>query len=997
MSAPFDLELVEEIRAAGGDPSRLAALGERLAAEHARIDDALHEAVRWIDDGFFVEAVAYSEDAGNLVRRGRAVDDAIARITLDATRLPGALDRRRLDRLDVAYADVASIEDLLATHRRSNLSRASADDRLDAIDAIRRRHRVHPGWSADAEALERLAVSELERDVQQAAAREDAEALDALHRRIARRNWGRDLPDRVVATLRDTREVLRRRRIAGLAEDLASRLHRAFAAMDASEVAAIEAEWRSLTSPDGTGGGAVGASTVEAAESAFRWLATHREAEASDRRAAETIAELERLLDAGSTLEELRACRRRLDEVGGALPVRLSTRLESLELRADAAGRTRRRRRFAVTGALVLATISGAAYVAWRIDRDRRSMESIEEVARRVDRAEYERAEALLAELALEGGSEAFWSGDARLRFLEIEANARNAIADSKERSRRLDSALIEIASGLESDRADDPERETRLAELGRLQAIADAAGDADEPRLAGPRSEISARIDAISRRAAAQLRGNLLEIESAFAALATTGPESGPDEIVAERAALAALAADAASISIDPAAGPTELEAARSLRERLERRLAAATRRGESLESFDRRLRELPRSPDERIFLERYRTFVDEHGDVLAARGRLIDFEDGLAAAELAEAVAHWRRTASRSILATTPLDDPWHPADVPAARTLRAILAEHLSLHPRSPYASAAEELATLADSIAALRTDPGGPDDPAGIVAAELRATGFDELLRVPLANGGFVYRKAGGERVFDNALSQSGDLVVPAGRLLPRTDVSSPAAGGVERTMPATLLDSWLPRIENAPGSRVRGELLGLAAAAAAAEEADPMLQLAFLEAIHRVLARLPITGVDASQRPSKLWLDELDRRTPPTTPADWAADSPRGREALAAPRRLARLALSSMPDAAASQDRSLAAWTNLRDALQARSVAGVVEPDASADAWRFVGLGAGGAVGARGRIEGSVVVEGRGGGAAFVPVEIDDGVAVFLGPEPPPAPHLVFVR
>ena len=87
---------------------------------------------------------------------------------------------------------------------------------------------------------------------------------------------------------------------------------------------------------------------------------------------------------------------------------------------------------------------------------------------------------------------------------------------------------------------------------------------------------------------------------------------------------------------------------------------------------------------------------------------------------------------------------------------------------------------------------------------------------------------------------------------------------------------------------------------------------------------------------------------------------------------------------------------------LRDKLdegQPGSLSGLphTAPDASADAWRVVGLGAGGAVGARGRIEGSVVVEGRGGGAAFVPVEIDDGVAVFLGPEPPPAPHLVFVR
>ena len=990
----FDTDLEQDIRRAGGDPRRLAELSDRLVAEHARIDEALRTASRWIDEGAFVEAVGYSEDAGNLVRRGRAVDDAIARISLDAVRLPGALDQRLLDALDVAYADVAAIEDLLAIHRRLALAGASTDERLEALDPIRRRHRRHRGWWVDSDELEAAALEALGREADAALAISDEAALERLHERLSRRHWGREIPDRLADILRSAREDLRRRRIAAEAEGLAARLHRAFAGMDAEAVAAIEPEWRRLAAPDGTAGAAIAPAVVESAESAFRWLASQREAERADRRASEAIAELERLLDADAPLEELRACRGRIADAGGVAPARLAGRLAAAEHRDELAARRRRRRRVAGIAGTVAIGVSIAAYVAWRVDRDRRSLDSIEEVARRVDRGEFERAEILLAELEAAATGEGFWSDANRTRWLELEGDAREAIAASKERSRRLDAALAEVERGLEADRTGDPERPDRRAELGRLQAIlASVEGAGEDPRLAGPRSEIDARIDAISRREIAALRGRLLELEQALAAVPTVGPDGSPEAAEQERNALAALAVEATAIAADPGAGPAESDAARSILARLERRIAAAERRRDSLESFAALRDRLGRASEEIAFLESYEALLERHGDVLAARGELAAHEDGLLAARRAEAVAHWRRTAARSILAATPLDDPWHPADAASARTVGAILAEHLSRHPRSPYAAPATALVELAEAFSRPIRSVGDPDDPAGLVGAALRASGWGDLLRVPLANGGFVYRKAGGEGVFDNALASSGDLGVPAGRLLPRTDTTSPASAAPQRTMPARLLEAWLPRIENAPASRVRGELLGLVEAAAAADESDSMLQLAFLESLHRLLAMLPTPGVPGED-PARTWLDRLDRRTPPARPVDWAADGPLGREELATPRRLARLALASMPDPAAAREASAAAWSALRDELRACSVAGVLAPTNSGGGWRFVPVGAGGEPR---RLEGLIVVEGNGAAATFMPVEIEQGAAVFLGPEPPPAARLVFVR
>lgn len=994
MTDGFDIALAREIDRAGDDPSRLLPLRERLVAEHARIDAALLEADRWIGEGCFVEAVAYSEDAGNLVRRGRAVDDALARISLETEGVPEALDRRRLERLDVAYADVASIEALLVDHQRLALSNASVDDRIDALDRIRQRHRAHRGWTHDSDALERVALEESMRDAERAAATEDSEALDALHRRLSRRHWGRDVPVDLAKTIDGTRERLRRRLVSEQAKSLADRLHQAFAAMDAAEVAAIEPQWRRLASPDGTAGGAIDPSLVESADSAFRWLASSREAEVLDRRAAEAIVEIERLLDASAPVAELRACRDRIFAAGGSPPPHLARRVEAVEERTARAVRRRRNRRLAGVASVIALAIGGASYVAWRVEVDRRALESIEEVDRRVRRGEFDRASAMLSELERADVVEGFWNDDAKQRWIEMEGSARTAIADAQARALRLESALGELSAGLDSDREGDPDRPDRLLELRSLEAIANAAGDRDEPRLVATRAEIDSRIGAVLQARAADQRARLLAAEADLSPIPITGPGGTVAEAAEEQRRLEALGGRVDSLAAESETDRRESEAARSLRDRIDRRIAAAARREEALATFEQRRRELVRSMDEAAFLDRYRTLVEEHGDVLAAQGSLIAFERGLADARLADAVAHWRRTSSRSILAASSIDDPWHPTDRASARTIGAILGEHLSRHPQSPHAAAAGRLSSYVEEIARVPTSGGEPDDLAGIVSAQLRSTGFDELLRVRLANGGFVYRKAGGSGVFDNALAHSGELILPAGRLLPRTDTTSPAAGAPEPTMPAQLLQQWLPRIENASGSRVRAELLGLIAAAASAEESDPMLQLAFLEALHRVAAETPLIGTAMDATPERSWLDELARRSPPSNPVDWAADAPRGREELGPARRRARLALATMPDAERERERGAAMWSSLLEELSPRSVIGVVEPIAGTESWRFLPVGAGG--GSR-AVSGRVVMEGLDGAATFVPIDIDGGDAVFLGPQPTPAPRLVFDR
>lgn len=977
----FDATIVEEVQAAAVR-SRLAqedgTLKQRLVAELDRIADACEVADRWLKQGRLAEAVRYCLDAANLVKRGLEAEALLAALGRDAASSPWlrslpphrGLDHRVLERLNVAHVDLAANEELFAEHLESALGAAPPLDRLAALDRLRARQPRLAALAEEADALEEIVLRTLRIEADAAANRRDATALADIASSISGRGWGRKLPSELSEGIAKARASLEREASQREAQAVAAEVHLAFAAMDRAALERLEGRWKSLRSV---------AQEREASDAAFRWLEATRASEATDLEAARLVAELERVLDSGGDLTQARSLARNLDRLGRTSPARITSRLHALEARAEDDRRRRRRQRALIAAVVVIVVGGGSAWFAMRLLAERHALEQAERLGELVEQSEFAAAATLLQELdAANTAEDPLWPS-ARARYESIVSDASIAIGEHD----AAEAAALELVAGIDAVLAETAGEGLAESSRGILERSLRQI-DALDPDLGIPgrgerQRELRARITELDTRRAAAARAQLGEFGRRADAIATPDPGAGADQLEATRLAIASLAEEIRGVSESIAVSASEEAAAKAMLDRLAARENTLSMRLEGLADLERLQRELAaESLDESRYLAGYRRLLADHGAVLAARGVLTTYEAGLAAAEAGVAVRHWRETASRSIRAASEVGS-FHPETRQEARAMNAAVGSHLSLFPGSPHADEARRFRSYLDRIDAL---PEGAAGERAMVTTGLLDSGFLDLLRVPLANGGFVYRRSGGRNAFDNAVSNRGELSVPAGRLLPRTGVESTPAGVAEETSASKLLREWLPRIESANAESVRVQLLGLIEATNRLREEDPRLQLAFLQVLWRLHDRLPGPNAGVAKR----WLEDLDAGRIGGTGGDFLERAPEGRDSIADIRRLDRLAMSEAPDAErlAAADRDW--WNDLAAGLAPLAASGTLVPAGPDGPLR--------------RAEGGgtfVILVDRGGVAVMVPVVFDGDIASFAGAAPPPAPVQCFQR
>lgn len=973
------LRLLGEIDALGGgargdDPIRSRVDGElrRLAALLRRCDELLAA-------GLLTEAIALAEDCGGLVRQAAALSARIA-ANPSLRRDAAAIDAAALERLNLAYVRWNSHADAWRSLRAESLAAAVGEGdpprRLAALDRLRQLDRRNPAIPPQVDLLEGAVLAELA--ARAGAAGEDLAALEAVLAAVRSRPWVLSLPAALGRGLPQRVERLRAARSAAEAAALAEEIHAAFAAMDRAALERLEARWRRRES-EGLVADAHAASLVAGA---FAWLEAARSRESLDLEAAKLAADLEVALDADAPLAELESLASRAARTARPLPPRVELRLEARRERESQERIRRQRRRAGLVAALLL---SATALAAWILVEDSRRRD-LEQAASQLDSlvagGDLAAAAALLSALEesppppprLFPASAASLAASRQRASEEVKAAADRRLA--------REARLAAIAEALADPDAPDASLEEAL------RALAAAAEHSDPEAIAAIREQeaaASGRLAARRLAESARFRSALAEHERAAAALPQPPPDASAAAISESIAAAAALAelvrADLAAARIEDA----ERFAADSLIDRLEARRLSLERRLAALGSFEERLAAIERlDGDEAAFEAGLRELLSAHGDLLAARGSLGAFESAAEAARAGLAVKAWREGASRLCRVASPSGDPWHPADRESARSIVRALEEHLRSFRESPHAEAAERLRSHAAALAEL---PDRAENAAALLRQRLLASGFADLHRVPLAGGGFLYRRlSDSSDPFDRAVLSEGDLRI-APSLLPRwASPSAAAAGAVEETLPSQLLRRWLPRIEAAEASGSVAALLGLAADAARSSDADPMLQLAFLRTIWSASQGLPGPGLDRGGA----WLEDLRLGRHGDLSIDWARRAPEGRQALSELRRRAARALAEAPSAEEAALERARWWSGLVASLDPLAPAGVLRPAESGGAWRVIGP-------ARARGEGWILVRGAARSFSLVPVRLADSGPLVDGPSPPPAPHQVFSR
>ena len=969
----FDPEIVELVRTAASR-RRLSdddgSLARRLGEEIERIAEAVETALGWIDEGLLSEAVAYSLDAGNLVKRGLAIEALLASFAEEtagrawlATIPPHrGLDRRGLERLNVAHADAAAVEDRLAEHRLSATSGASPLERIAVLDRLRAKLPRSPALAAEADDLERAIDRGLRANLARADERDDLLEIEQIRSVIASRSWAARIPENLGPEVDAVRRRLVDRADGVRRDELASGIRAAFAAMDREALESLEPRWKRL----GGGGDA-------AVDSAFRWLEAQRSADAADLEAAKLVAELEQILDAGRGLADAEPIASAISRLSRTPPGRIAARLEALRARDLDERRRRRRRRVLVVGGSVVVVVAGAAWLSVRMIEQQAALSSAAAAGDLAERGDFVRASELLEELAASDRRADTLLPSARDRYdamvseatLAIEANAR-AVAEAQAILADADAIAVSVDEIA-------PLAAQRLAVESALRKLATI----DEGSLAESRrsreTELSARLDSIDRRLAESLRQAVADLDRQAAAIAMPVPGVLPQSLYDALEALEGLAGVARErLAEITAAGAVEQAAAEALLDRLAARREAIVARIAALEAMDRILAELAaETDDESRFLARYETLLADHGAVLAARGLLEAHERGLEAARAGGAIRHWREVASRSIRAASG-DGGWHPEARGDARAISAAIAEHLARFPASPHREAALAHRAYVDRLAGL---PGQSESQREAIVDALYDSGYAALFRTPLSNGGFVYRREGGNGPFDFAIANEAELAAPPNRLVPRTNVPAQPSGQTVETTPSRLLAEWIPRIEAADAASVRATLLGLLAEASRAKEDDPLLQLAFMRMLWRTLDTLP----GPTEAAAAGWLGDLAGARIGPRGVDFLERAPEGRPALADARRLALLAIAEAPDARRLAEGESRWWQRTTEGLAPAAASGTLVPVGPDGPLRLH----------RGRGDWTLVATRD--GVELVRTSFEDGFASFAGTAAPPAP------
>lgn len=971
--------LLGEIDALAAEPRVGEPIRDRVDGELRRLGPLLRRCDELLAAGLLPEAIALAEDCGGLVRQAAELSARIA-AKPSLRRDAAAIDAAALERLNLAYVRWNSHADAWRSLRAESLAAALGGSdpprRLAALDRLRTLDRRNPAVPPQIDLLEGEVLASL--STRASLAGEDLAALEELLAAVRSRPWvlsppaalSRDLPRRV--------ERLRAARSAADAASLAEEIHAAFAAMDRAAIERLEARWRRREA-EGLPADARAASLVAGA---FAWLEVARSRESLDLEAAKLAADLEVALDADAPLAELESIASRAARTARPLPPRVELRLEARRDRESQDRLRRQRRRGGLVAALVLAAV---ALAAWIIVEDSRRRD-LEQAAAQLDSLVASRDLAAAATLlaALEGSPppppRLFPAAAASLAASRERAS--EEVRAAAERRLAREARLAAIAGTLADPEASDASLE------GAIRDLAAAAEHADPEAAAAIRemeAAASGRLAARRLAESARFRSVLAERERSAAALPQAPPDAGAaaiSEAISAADALAELVrGDLAAARIEDA----ERLAADSLIDRLEARRLALERRLAALAAFEERLAAIGRlDGDEAAFESGLRELLSAHGDLLAARGSLGAFESAAEAARAGLAVKAWRDGTSRLCRVASPSGDPWHPADREAARAIVRALEEHLRAFRDSPHAEAAERLRSHAAALADL---PDRAENAALLLRQRLLAGGFADLHRVPLAGGGFLYRRlSDSSDPFDRAILSEGDLRVAPSLLARWPSPAAAAAGAVEETLPSQLLRRWLPRIEAAEASESVAALLGLAADAARTPDADPLLQLAFLRSIWSASQGLPGPGLDRGGA----WLEDLRLGRHGDLAIDWARRAPEGRQALAELRRRAARALAEAPSAEDAALERTRWWGGLVASLDPVAPAGVLRPAEGGGAWQALGP-------VRARGEGWILAKGAGRGFSLVPVRLSESGPLFDGPAPPPAPHQVFSR
>ncbi len=610
MRTRFDFQrTVEEIQnalaAEGATPiTALSEFAEDYAAACREINERLRESHDLLRKGLRSEAIQRAEVEPNLLEMAVVLDfperaQWCEWLKHSGRPLPPELRIDAAAEINAAYAQEQPLAVLLGRHRLAALARAPLAERIGILRMIAEADANNPVWQEDLRTYEKHRHKQLQSEAEAAAKRNDIAVLERLEAELRYASW--TVPPSG-ALVQWTMAATARLRLASAREELKTLeagLTTAFADFDVGRGRSLRGRWQACAAiaelgPDDP--------LAQLAAPALEWLAEQDRQEESQASYDRAVAELERALDEGVGLEDLKRRCHELDRHERGTPEllerRCRERIASLELTAS------RRNKLWLTG--IAGSVLVVAALAWfwmnRQLAEAQVAETSAVLARLIDDSNLTESRKYVEALT----AERKWL---RERAEVVEQEARLSGLETKERERTAAfRAAIEGAASAGLDRPD----KTSLVEARRL-----ARGPHEETEILDLERKVAARQRELQDQRNQAYLKRVEELRAKIRTHETDSPQAG-EEALTDLRQLSEQAKELehASSGVDRAL----IDGVTALR----KRLSVLHDAEESRQDRERRLRDITAAVGNR---RRYRERLAEYAKEFPDTKRSYDF----------------------------------------------------------------------------------------------------------------------------------------------------------------------------------------------------------------------------------------------------------------------------------------------------------------------------------------------------------------------------------
>lgn len=386
-----------------------------------KCDDALKKGLR-------SEALHEAEETPNLLDLVAALDfperEQLGEI-LSAHQLPkpDSLMMDIAEALNEAYAIQEPLQALMTQHRLLALARSPLPMRLNVLRKLADHDNTTIHWDQDILEMERTRFAEIEQLTQSALKERNYGLLKELHQEVTGTIWREPPPESLLLTIkRSGSQVIRQNAIQQL-QELAPRLHDAFAALDVTAARQLREKWTKAAEASSV---SANDRLLQEVEPIFHWLSDQDRKESSEKSLRHAISALERgVEDDGLGASELMGLGNDVQKHGTNLPehlaIRYRNRLSALQLSES---RRSRAIQLAIVSVVVLFGVL-IGYAVYSTNRAEENEQILATITKFIDDHNYGEARSLFDQHAARATTEDWLAVKSQLVDAEHKENER--------------------------------------------------------------------------------------------------------------------------------------------------------------------------------------------------------------------------------------------------------------------------------------------------------------------------------------------------------------------------------------------------------------------------------------------------------------------------------------------------------------------------------------------------------------------------------------------